>query len=685
MSAPHPVFTQAPPLGCDSVASCTAKGDVMPDTHPEMPPLGHSHIGFLNHLMPHASWTNSAIAHAGEVGFACIVTVALLTLLFTKVASWLAWTPARMRNWTLGAIVAIPGSEIAFSGFNPLAPLHTFGAGATAFLDDKILSGLLTMSVLLVPAAWVTATFIRTDRLVVALTTGFRNPANTKRFLEALTQRQQYWADRMARYPVPLTTGGIAPHPVLGRVAARGSAAPPRSRLQSLLPRHRSLFVLPWISTRQHLVTVAKSGSGKTTLLQRTLVSWYVTAWARHRQWWRHPRAGRPLAWLVDCNGGPESEETAEFLAKWARRLGTQRVAIFPKYTQFNLWAMSRDDMRAVLTAMVTGGSGVATSTEKFFYEMRETLIHLIVDAPERVENGGTYGGPPRSREEFLARFDPVVLAALWGGVWDEDVPWTGAPGADKEIAATMNSEDPVMISARAEFGNLFRELGDAFEGESNIEDFDWIICILNGTTQPERARAQYGALGALAEQLANRNHGRETLWATDEFSAVADKKTRADKWVQRMRKAHISTWWVTQSWVGLGSDDEQRQSLVDSAAGGGIHGRQDNPVKLAASYARRNTFEVLNKLRGHGSSNDDGTIRASKEPLLDADRLAGMEPGDVVYIRGRRVVYGHVTELTEQDYARARPLTGLGRFTRKPIEDGLAKVIDLQKRRPAS
>src|SRR5690606_18107813 len=142
-----------------------------------------------------------------------------------------------------------------------------------------------------------------------------------------------------------------------------------------------------------------------------------------------------------------------------------------------------------ILSAMVSGGSTPTTDTEKYFHEIRETLIHLIVDAPERVElidgvQAPVGHNPPRSWIEFLSRFDPATLAKLWGG--DPEVrPWPGVMGIDKEISSTIDGKQPVLNSARAEFANLYRSLGNAFDGDKALTDFDVLYIVLEGVKTP--------------------------------------------------------------------------------------------------------------------------------------------------------------------------------------------------------
>ncbi|MFQ6229941.1 hypothetical protein [Nocardia sp. NPDC002869] len=659
----------------------------MPEVGPSMPGIDPDGEWFNWLDLP--DWTWDGVVDGTVVTATGLVFVLVLTLLLLVPAIQLAWTPGKVRNWTLASLMALPGGAIVFAGMDPAAPIEQFHTGASELLTGNPVHGLLLMAVLLVPASWIAATAAVTNRRVKAATNGFRSPVRTERVLWAQAQREQRAAARLARYRLPFTTGGMDPHPVFGRLAVEETQAPPTSRFRALTARTETRLIVPWINMREHMVSVASSGKGKTTLMHRAILSWFVTAWMRHRQWWRVDRPGRPLVMVLDCNGGPESVKSARQLERWMLKLGVpaERIGIFPLNCQLDMWQMPRDDMRSVLSAMISGGSTPTTDTEKYFHEIRENLIHLIVDAPMEVVDREPVGeNPPRSWMEFLSRFDGKTLAKLWGGTFDPGknaAGWAGVVGADLKISACMQGEQPVLTSALAEFSNLYRSLGDAFDGDKQLTDYDALYVVLEGVTTPDRARSQFGALGCMFEQLANKDHGRESLLAVDEFSAVSDGKTRADKWVMRLRKAKIGTWWFAQDWNGLGHDDEQRESLVAAGSGGAVLGGQQRGEKLAETFGTKKGFDLSRKLVGGSVAGDEGNIQAHDKFLIDPNRLRRMDKGDIVHVANGRARWGRVSPLDEATYNALRPLPGLDRFT-EPTPEQVAPVIDLTKRRPA-
>ncbi|MEV6064877.1 hypothetical protein AB0L62_33170 [Nocardia asteroides] len=690
--APTPVLTASPTPA------------EVPQVDPTMPPVGldHDPIGWLPKF---SAISLDGVFDGALLLAAVVVAVLVMTIMILIPATALAWKPVKLRNWLIGSLIALPGVT-ALWAWDVLAPGKIATAASRQFMDGQYTAGLLGMAVVLVPAAWLTATIAHTNRRVQLATVGLKSPAKTERALWAQAQREQRAAARLSRRRLPFTSGYWSPQLVIGRLSTETDQAPTKSVIRQLLGRNETRLLLPWINVAEHMTSVASSGSGKTTLMLRVLVSWFVTTWTRHRQWWRADRPGRPLVIIVDCNGGPESRKVAARMRKWFTALGVRpdRFGTFPEDVSLAMWPGKDfdqldkdqqqavvDDLRSILSAMISGGSTPTTDTERYFHEIRETLIHLIVDAPARVElvdgvQTPIGHNPPKSWLEFLSRFDPAKLSKLWGGA--VGVPqWSGVPGIEMEINSTMDGKQPVMNSARAEFANLYRSLGNAFDGDKTLTDFDVIYIVLEGVKTPDRARSQFGALGTMFEQLADKQHGRTSLMVVDEFSAVSDGKTRAVKWVERLRKAGIGSWWIAQSWQGLGHDDDNRAALVAAASGGSLLGRSTDPEVLSKIYGTRPKFELSRKLIGGTANGDEGNVQSSDQFLVPPNRLRAMQKGDVVQVAGGRARWGRVSPLDDAELSRIRPLPGIANFTGPAVvdDDGeTAQVIQMPKRRPA-
>ena len=675
-----------------------------PDIHvdPTMPPIGleHDPLGWIPSV---SDISLEGVTEAGVLAGLTLVAVLMLTAMILVPATALAWKPARLRNWLLGSLIALPGAA-ALWAWDWREPVRMTAHAATQVMDGQYTAGLLGMAVALVPVSWLLATVGYTNRRVQLATVGLQSPARTERALWAQAQREQRAAARLSRRRLPFTSGWWSPQLVIGRLALETDQAPPKGVLRMLLGRTETRLLLPWINVAEHMTTVASSGSGKTTLMLRVLVSWFVTTWTRHRQWWRSDRPGRPLVIIVDCNGGPESKKVAARMRTWFTALGVRgdRFGTFPE-VKLRMWPGADfdtlgdeaqkavvADLRSILSAMISGGSTPTTDTERYFHEIRETLIHLIVDAPARVElvdgvQTPIGHNPPKSWLEFLARFDVERLSKLWGGQAGV-VPWAGVQGVEMEIASTIDGKQPVMNSARAEFANLYRSLGESFDGDKELTDFDVIYIVLEGVKTPDRARSQFGALGTMFEQLADKQHGRTSLMVVDEFSAVSDGKTRAVKWVERLRKAGIGSWWIAQSWQGLGHDDDNRAALVSAASGGSLLGRSTDPEVLSKVYGTRPKFELSRKLIAGTASGDEGNVQSSDQFLVPPNRLRAMAKGDVVQVAGGRARWGRVSPLDDAELKRIRPLPGLNNFAEpdpgESADADMAQVIPMDKRR---
>ncbi|MEU8901757.1 hypothetical protein AB0C65_38245 [Nocardia sp. NPDC048505] len=124
------------------------------------------------------------------------------------------------------------------------------------------------------------------------------------------------------------------------------------------------------------------------------------------------------------------------------------------------------DQLRKSLNALLAPGRGCEDPA--YFRRLRETVLHLVVDAPARVEDGIPYGvNPPTSAREFLRRFDMSVLAELWGGSLaglGNVEAWTGVPHVDYAIVSALEGKQPMLARLHREYLHLFRSYGAQFD-----------------------------------------------------------------------------------------------------------------------------------------------------------------------------------------------------------------------------
>uniref|UniRef100_UPI003F490B95 hypothetical protein n=1 Tax=Nocardia sp. CA-095871 TaxID=3239971 RepID=UPI003F490B95 len=111
------------------------------------------------------------------------------------------------------------------------------------------------------------------------------------------------------------------------------------------------------------------------------------------------------------------------------------------------LWTLPPTTLLAVLDADGARFGRVPSMQDFYWVQLRELGLRLVVEAP---------AGPASGTADFLSRFDPSVLARLWGGDIGSGV-WAGAPGVDQLLAALLSGKQPMLALLLAEFTNRFR------------------------------------------------------------------------------------------------------------------------------------------------------------------------------------------------------------------------------------
>ena len=526
--------------------------------------------------------------------------------------------------------------------------------GAHQVQAGQWLHGLASAAVVLIPVTWLLAGLGWARFLVRRDTRGLRTPARTERSAWAHAERQLRAAARLTRSSIPLVTGWLTPQIVLGRSAGTTSAAPTSGALRQLLARHSSMLTLPWLALREHMVVVGNPGSGKTTTLLRLVISFWATAWTQHRQWWRLGSVGRPLAIVADLKGVSAALESAEELRTAMVALGVpkERFGIFPHEVKLNLWGLEAQPMRTVMLAMANEGVTESSDpAEKYFASMREGLLHLVVDAPNPNKGIPAEQDPPRNSIEFLSRLDQDVL----------ETRWAGHKAELSDIIAMLGGKQAMLRTERLSWANIFRALGDAFDGDAALTDFDVLYLCLDATTSPAIAGTQFGALMQMAAQLAASDHNRTIEWFTDEFAQVAKNTSGATRMVTLFRSFGIGSVWLSQSWYGLGATDDARHELVNACSGGALIMRGEQLDTLCEKFGTKRRFELSRKLINGTRHGDEGNVQAQDTWLVDPNRVRRFERGDVVHATKGRAAWGHITPLNP---AQLSPLPGLAEST---------------------
>ncbi|MBF6209281.1 hypothetical protein IU483_35320 [Streptomyces gardneri] len=678
-------FLQTPPPDCQaidfrkecSVPSTAAvqvpaseatpvPGNGIPDITPKAPPVPGADSGPLAHLdgwhLPHVDTAHivDALGVAGVVGGSvAAVTAGALA------ASWLwTWTPIRLRNFALGSCV-LPGSAMLIDGW--AAARDDIAQACAEITGGLPMQGAATAAVATVPVGWAAAAYLSARYADQRDTRGFKSPARTERAMWARRRREMAAATRMSATALPLVTGTIEPDPVIGRTASVSGTAPVRSVAGRLSGRHESLFSVVWLAMREHFVAVGNPGSGKTTMLVRAVLSFWAAGWRRHQQWWRSDRPGRPLAVVIDVKGARDARKTGRLIREAFTRIGGDpaRVAIWPDDGELNSNGTVANPMafsffdgtaRELLTRFEgLLGAGMSTEgmdpAEAYYIQMRKAVLHLVVDAPNPEQDKEAGEDPPRGFYEYLDRMNHAELLRRWSGYPDE---------LAAIAAVTGNPRNPILDSERTAMLNLTRELGPAFEGQAKLTDYDVVYCCLEGITSPLLAQAQFGALVAMLTLLAGRDHQRTIQLFCDEFAQVCGDSGAA-RIVELLRSAGIGSGWFSQSWMGLGANDDQRHRLVDSCSGGILAMRSNSAGQLAEKIGTRRKFTLSRKIINSGQLGDEGNVQPEDSFIVPPAVLADFAPGDIVHVRGGRAVFGHVSPL---DLDALRPLPGLAKST---------------------
>lgn len=679
MTACTPMITanDCAPYAPTPVATPSAAPGEVPAIDPKAPPIPGADSPLVSwvediHLPDPTGITGEGVldglAVAGVLGGSVAAVAAAAVA-----SSWLwTWTPIRLRNFAIGSCT-LPGAAMLIDGWS--AVRDDIAQACTEVAAGMPAQGAATAAVATVPIGWAAAAFLSAKYFDQRDTRGFKSPAATDRAMWARRRREMAAATRMSAAALPLVTGTVSPDPVIGRTASMSSTAPARSVAGRLTGRHESLFRITWLAMREHVVAIGNPGSGKTTMMIRAILSFWAAGWRRHQQWWRSDQAGRPLAVIIDVKGARDARRTAETVRDAYVAMGgdPERFALWPDEMELSFFGGTlpadldeREKRARELSSRFEGllGAGMTTEgmdpAEAYYLNMRKAVLHLVVDAPNPDLNLEAGQDPPGSFFEYLARMDRAELVRRWASYPDEIAAIT---------AVTASEKNPILLAERTAMLNISRELGESFDGDKELTDYDIVYCCLEGITSPLLAQAQFGALVSMLTMLAGRDHGRTIQLFCDEFAQVCGDAGAA-RIVELLRSANIGSAWFSQSWMGLGANDDQRHRLVDSCSGGIFAMRANNAGALAEKIGTRRTSTFSRKVVGAGQLGDEGNVQGDDSFIVSPAVLADFGPGDIVHIRGGKARFGHVSPL---EIAAIRPLPGLAKSTTAPAAPAAA------------
>ncbi|MFE9576327.1 hypothetical protein ACFYO1_08085 [Nocardia sp. NPDC006044] len=686
-----PPIPVAPQPNCTPVLTPTDCAPTQPTPGPNAPADTHHGVGervleWMNtHQHPGLRGTPGTTetgdshvwAQIGEILAGTAVTLGAMATVVGVAwvsASRLGWDARRVRNFAAASTV-LPAVAVV-AQWDWRAPVRLLIEGAAHTVDGDVRAGLMALAITMVPAGLAVAAILWARYSVRVATIGKRSVAATERAQRRRTNAKLRMARELASTPTPLTvlTGWIRPHRwvVLGRLAEEISQQG-KSAAAELVAAFDTLFKLAYADIRKHVMVVGGPGSGKTTLLSRLVIAVHVAAQLRYlqaaqmRPWLRtalRVTPKRPLTINASCKGGHED------LRVWAEQreailatgLHPSKIAMFPE-TKLNLFGMPIGSLRYVLEKLCPSEKA-ADASQAFFEQMRISLVHLIVDAPDPDKGLGPGQNPPANSEEFLARFDQPWLWNAWGGNLLDAEPGTetvesaedttsteaadtgGAPKAYLRelyaVQAMVEGKQPVLPAETARFSNLFRELGDAFDGTTSLLDKQYWFVTVPGTANKSVASAQMNALIAMVEQTAATKHGHVITFTIDELSRVDANVYDA---AEALRSQDVALILGYHSFESIAATDREAARTIKGCAGGVIACRSEGADDILKNFGTRRAIEPSrHTLDGkHGS---EGSVRMQDSFLVDPNLLRRIEPGDAVHVNAGTARWGRVARL---------------------------------------
>ncbi|QBS43571.1 ATP-binding protein [Nocardia sp. CS682] len=644
----------------------------------------HQHPGLRGTTGTASTDDSHMWAQIGEILAATAVTLGAMATVVGVAwvsAARLGWDARRVRNFAVASTVLPVVTVVAQWDWRE--PLRLLLDGASRLTDGEIQAGVAALAITVVPAALVVAAILWARCSVRVATIGKRSVAATERAQRRRTNAKLRMARELASTPTPLTvvTGWIRPERwiVLGRLAEEiGQQG--KSAAAELVATFDTLFKLAYADIRKHLMVVGGPGSGKTTLLSRLVIAVHVAAQlrylqaARMRPWLRtllRVTPKRPLTINASCKGGHEdmrvwAEQREAILATG---MHPSKIAMFPE-TKLALFRMPVCQLRYVLEKLCPTEKATDAG-QAFFEQMRISLVHLIVDAPDPDKELGPGENPPTNSQEFLARFDQPWLWHAWGGNLLEaepgvetvesaedataanDADASGAPKAYLRelyaVQAMVEGKQPVLPAETARFSNLFRELGDAFDGDTSLLDKQYWFVTVPGTANKSVASAQMNALIAMVEQTAATKHGHVITCTIDELSRVDANVYDA---AEALRSQDVALILGYHSFESIAPTDREAARTIKGCAGGVIACRSEGADDILKNFGTRRAIEPSrHTLDGkHGS---EGSVRMQDSFLVDPNLLRRIEPGDCVHVNAGIARWGRVARLD----AKAIPL----------------------------
>lgn len=337
---------------------------------------------------------------------------------------------------------------------------------------------------------------------------------------------------------------------------------------------------------------LGESGSGKTVTVER-LVSLAA-------------RAGRKVI-FADFKG-TDPELPARVVAAYKQERRDALCGLWPAQ-RLDIWRGSPTDIANRLLE-------VKDYTEPYYYDVAETVIRLVMHAPDVAGQG-----PVRDSEAFMDRLDPNFLARAWDG-------------HPRELANVEDlRRDPKALGGvRYRFSGFFSALAGRLDHGFSFEDADLAVLSVSALARPKDAQAiarmvltDFGAYCVSRKPRV----GEDVTFIFDEFSAVTDAATMVIKLAEQVRDVGGQIIVSAQSYEGLGGDDSERRRMLNALAPGGIilH-RLSDPESVVEVAGTVRGLEFSSQLDGRGPTGL-GTTKPVFRYKVDADAVRQATTGE--------------------------------------------------------
>ena len=305
---------------------------------------------------------------------------------------------------------------------------------------------------------------------------------------------------------------------------------------------------------------------------------------------------------VIDAKGDPATQHA---FTETMRRAG-RKTRLFPQ-EPFDGWYGTGREIAGRLTQLIDWsdeGGGA------YYRDIAVNLVRLACTAP---------GGPPRSSEELLRRFDKDVLATLWAGnIKAAEVARIGIEHID---------------ACRQRYRSFFDATAGQLDGDWIWEDAECAYVLLNELIYADEttklARFLIEDFKQYVASVMRKRPGQQVLLIVDEFSAIADGDRMA-RMVEVVRSFDTSVVLAPQCIEGMGGP-EATARIMNAAHTVILHAVPDPEPIIKAAGTKMATEISLQHERG--VSTDVGSTRQQHQYRVDPNDVRRLPEGMGVVI----------------------------------------------------